>query len=96
MIIGTTKSGFSFRLTDGITRDFRFLRACKKLRSPDATQQLDGAMELVSAVFADDAEEERFLLHVAGGRGRADIETVYRELGEIIAKASEDADTKKS
>lgn len=97
MVKGKTSSGFEFTIADGIKSDFRFLRAYKKLKDPDAQKQLDGALELVSAVFANEAEEERFLLHLADENGRADLETVYRELGEIIAIASaEDDGVKKS
>lgn len=97
MIKGKTSSGFEFCVADGIKKDFRFLKAYKKLRSSDSQQQLDGALDLVSAVFANDAEEERFLMHLADENGRADLETVYRELGEIIAIASaEDDGIKKS
>lgn len=96
MITGTTSSGFAFKVPDGIKKDYRFLRAYKKLRSGTAEQQLDGAVELLSTVFGDEAEEDRFLRHVADQNGRADVETVYRELGEIIAVASEDPEVKKS
>lgn len=97
MITGTTSSGFAFSIPEGIKKDYRFLKAYKKLHSPTAEQQMDGAVELISAVFASEAEEERFLRHLADENGRADVETVYRELGEIIAIASEeDAATKKS
>lgn len=97
MITGTTSSGFEFRVPDGIKTDFRFVRAYKKLRSTQTQQQLDGAVELISAVFCDEAEEERFLRHLADENGRADVETVYKEIGEIIAYASkEDAAIKKS
>ena len=93
MITGTTSSGFEFRVPDGIKKDYRFLRAYKKLRSGRTDQQLDGALEMVG----DEAEEDRFLQFLADEHGRADVETVFRELGEIIAKASEeDDDVKKS
>ncbi|MBQ1576662.1 MAG: hypothetical protein IIZ83_06855 [Oscillospiraceae bacterium] len=97
MITGTTSSGFEFRVPDGIKKDYRFLRAYKKLRSGRTEQQLDGALEMVACVFGDEAEEDRFLQFLADEHGRADVETVFRELGEIIAKASEeDDDVKKS
>ena len=96
MVTGTTSSGFSFKVPDGIKTDYRFLRAFKKLNSGSTEQQMDGAVELISAVFGDEAEEDRFLQHIADQNGRADVETVYRELGEIIAAASEDPDVKKS
>ena len=96
MVTGTTSSGFSFKVPDGIKTDYRFLRAFKKLKSGSTEQQMDGAVELISAVFGNEAEEDRFLQHVADQNGRADLETVYRELGEIIAAASEDPDAKKS
>ena len=97
MVTGTTSSGFTFQIPDGIKSDYRFLRAYKKLNSGVTGQQLDGAVELISAVFGDEGEEDRFLRHLADENGRADVETVYRELGEIISIASgEDADLKKS
>ena len=92
MVTGTTSSGFAFRVPEGIKKDYRFLRAYKKLNSGETQRQLDGAVELISAVFGDEAEEDRFLQHIADENGRADVETVYRELGEIIAKASEEDD----
>lgn len=96
MISGTTSSGFHFSISDGLTRDFRFLRAYKNMQSEDAQQQLDGALDLVSVVFSDEKQEAAFLLHLADEHGRADVETVYRELGEIIAAAREDPQAKKS
>lgn len=97
MVRGTTSSGFEFCVPDGIKADYRFLRAYKKLKSAETERQLDGALELVSSVFGNETEEERFLQYLADEHGRADVETVFRELGEIIAIASrEDADIKKS
>ena len=93
MVTGTTSSGFAFRVPDGIKNDYRFLRAYKKLKSSTTDQQLDGAVELISAVFGNEAEEDRFLQHLADEHGRADVETVYRELGEIIAAVSEADET---
>ena len=96
MIKGTTSSGFSFKVPDGIKTDYRFLRAFKKLKSGSTEQQVAGAIELISVVFGNEAEEDRFLQHVADKNGRADVEPVYRELGEIIAAALKDPDVKKS
>ena len=97
MVTRTTSSGFEFRIPEGIKKDYRFLRAYKKLRSGATEQQIDGAVELLSSVFGDEAEEDRFLRHLADEHGRADVETVYRELGEILALASEaDEGIKKS
>ena len=96
MVTGTTSSGFSVKVPDGIKTDYRFLRAYKKLKSGSTEQQMNGAVELISAVFCDEAEEDRFLQHLADQNGRADVQTVYRELGEIIAAASKDPDVKKS
>ena len=97
MVTGKTSSGFDFRVPDGIKTDYRFLRAYKKLRAPDAELQLDGILEIVGSIFCDEAEEERFIRHRADQNGRVAVETVFNELGEILVAASgEDAGIKKS
>lgn len=96
MLTGTTSSGFTWTIPDGLTSDYRFVKAYQKVKSGNKDKQMEGSLELVAAVFGSEAEENRFLEHLADEHGRADVETVYRELGEIIAAASEDATAKKS
>jgi len=97
MVRGITSSGFEFRVPEGIKTDYRFLKAYKKLRAPDSELRLDGILELVGSVFCDETEEERFIRHLADENGRADVELVFNELGEILVAASgEDAGIKKS
>jgi len=90
MIKGTTSSGFEFSIPDNLKTDFRFIKAYRQLKSGDEDEQLDGALRLVSVVFSNEAEEERFYKHLAGDEGgRVPIADVYREIGEIISIASE-------
>lgn len=85
-----TKSGFECEVPNGVLRDFRFIRArqaVKRSENEDDAQQ--AALDMVSLVFCDPKEEERFLLHLADQNGRALVEDVFRELWEIIAQVSE-------
>lgn len=96
MITGTTSSGFAFSVPDGLKRDYHFIHAYKALKSKDPDKQVDGATEMVSAVFCNPDEEQRFLRHVEGKNGRATVDAVYTELGEIIRACMEDGEVKKS
>lgn len=96
MVKGRTTSGFDFAVPDGLKQDYRFIRAYGMIRSGDVDKEVQGATELVSAVFCDPAEEQRFLRHVEAVNGRPTVDAVYKELGEIIQAAAEDTDTKKS
>lgn len=96
MITGTTSSGFSFSVPDGLKKDYHFIHAYKALNSKNPDKQVDGAAELVSSVFCNEEEEQRFLRHVEEKNGRATVDAVYTELGEIIRACLEDAEAKKS
>lgn len=96
MITGKTSSGFSFSVPDGLKQDYHFIHAYKALKSKDPDHQVDGATEMVSAVFCNPDEEQRFLRHVEEKNGRATVDAVYTELGEIIRACMEDGDAKKS
>lgn len=95
-ITGTTSSGFSYSIPDGLKQDYRFIRAYRDLKSQDTDKQIDGATGLVAAVFCNEDEEQRFLQHVAEKHGRATVDAVYSEIGEILRACSEDAEAKKS
>lgn len=85
MITGKTSSGFEFTVSEGLDKDFRFLKAYRKLRSGDEDKAILGAEELISVVFSDANEEERFYQHIASMYGgRIPIDVLYPELNEII------------
>lgn len=98
MVKGTTSSGFEFSIPEHLDKDLRFIKAYRMMKSGDEDEQLDGALKLVSAVFADEAEEQRFYEYLAGSEGgRVPIDVVYREIGEIIRiSAEEDKEIKNS
>lgn len=90
MITGKTKSGFEYSIPDGLTEDFRFVVAYKKIKSGDGEEQLDAAISLVSVVFSNDEEEKRFYEHLASvNGGRVPAPVLYQELFEIVSQASE-------
>ncbi len=80
-----TKSGFECEVPNGITQDFRFIRARQKVRSTDGNEADQAALDMVSIVFCNPDEEERFLLHLADKDGRIPVSDVFRELWEIIS-----------
>ena len=87
---GTTSSGFKFAVDGDVFKDWRFLRAIRKANSENAEEQFDASLEMVSLVFNDAAEEERFYSFLAeknGGRVPADV--VGAEVGEIIKAVQE-------
>ena len=89
MIRGITGSGFEFNIPDGMDKDFRFIKAYKKIKSGDEDQALEGAIDLVSAVFANEEEEERFYKHLASQHeGRVPSDILYQELNEIVELAA--------
>lgn len=89
MITGTTSSGFEFAVAENLKDDYRLIKAYKKAVSKGRDESVTGTVELVSCVFGNEDEEERFLQHLADENGRVPSERVYRELGEIIRIASE-------
>lgn len=98
MVSGKTKSGFEFSIPEGLSNDFLFVRAYRKMVGGDGEEALDGAADLVSVIFADDKEEERFYKHLAKLHGsRVPMDIMFEELTEIITIAGEqDANIKNS
>lgn len=84
-----TKSGFTCNISDHLMNDYRFLKAHRALSSTDAKKSVQAVVDLVSIVFNDETEEERFLQHLADEEGRVPTEKVYQELGEILVAAGE-------
>lgn len=90
MITGKTSSGFEFSIADGLDKDFRFLKAYRKMHSGDENKTIEGLEELISVVFSNDDEEERYYRHVAsiyGGRIPMDI--LESEMNEIFESAKQ-------
>lgn len=84
-----TGSGFECDIPSGIFRDYRFIRARQALKSDDQDKSNQAALDMVSIVFCDEKEEERFLLHLADKDGRIPVEDVFREIGEILSQAGD-------
>lgn len=98
MIEGTTKSGFSFSIPDGLTEDFRLLKAYKDIRNGDEEKKVDAAIDLVSVIFTNDDEEKRFYEYLAKKNGgRVPSPVLFAELFEIVNIAKDkDKETKNS
>lgn len=98
MIEGTTNSGFNFSIPDGLTEDFRLLKAYKDIRNGDEEAKVDAAIDLVSVIFSDDDEEKRFYEHLANQNGgRVPSPVLFKELFEIVNIATKkDKETKNS
>lgn len=84
-----TGSGFECEVPSGISHDFRFIKARQALKSDDPDKSNEAALDMVSIVFCNEEEENRFLLHLADKDGRIPIEDVFREIGEILTQAGE-------
>lgn len=86
-ITGKTKSGFEFSVPDGLSNDFRFVKAYRNYKSRDPEKQVDGICDMISAVFSDEVEEERFYQHIArtygDDSGRVPADRVLLEITEI-------------
>lgn len=83
-----TKSGFECEIPQGVLRDFRFIRARQAVKSEDVDKAEQAALDMVSTVFCNEKEENRFLLHLADADGRVPVDVVFRELWEIIAQVA--------
>lgn len=80
---GVTSSGFKYDVDGKAIHDFRFLMALRDIQSSDVGRQVNGTANLMSIVFNDPKEENRFLDHVSKD-GRALTKDVMKELREII------------
>lgn len=96
MVKGTTSTGFNFQIPENLDQDWRFVRSYRRIENGRSeNERIDAALELVSVVFSDESEEVRFYEHICaleGNNGRAPVEEVYRELGEIIKAATDQSE----
>ena len=92
---GRTSTGFEYDVDGQAMRDFRFLQALRDMSSDDLVRQVDGVTAMVSIIFNDRDQEERFLTHVAKG-GRALTDDVIREVREILSATSVQDETVKN
>lgn len=84
-----TSSGFECDIPEGLSKDYRFLKARMALKSDDPDTSNQAALDLVPLVFCDKEAEDRFLTHLADKNGRVLFEDVFREIGEILTQARE-------
>lgn len=87
---GTTSSGFDFSIDADVFKDWRLLKAMRKANSKDGEEQFDASFEVVSLIFNDPEEEERFYSFLADKNGgRVPAEVVGAEIGEIMKQVRE-------
>ncbi len=95
MVKGTTSSGFSFEIPEGLDNDFRFVKAYEMTFSGDEEKAMKGVVKLVSAIFANNEEEEERLYEHLGKKynGRVPFDVLFEEIKEIIdlAKSSDES-----
>lgn len=94
MVKGTTSSGFTFEIPEGLDTDFRFIKAYTWTICGDEDKAMKGVVELVSAIFANNEEEEKRLYEHLGKKhdGRVPFDVLFAEINEIIeiAKSSDE------
>lgn len=94
MVKGTTSSGFTFEIPEGLDTDFRFVKAYEMTNSGDEDKAMKGVVKLVSAIFANNEEEEERLYEHLGNQhnGRVPLDVLFAEINEIIeiAKSSDE------
>lgn len=83
-----TTSGFTCEIPDGLTKDFRYVRARINMFSEDKLKADRATLDMVSAVFCDEKEEERFYRHHIKEDGRLPMDDVFRDVWEIVAQAA--------
>ena len=95
MINGRTQSGFEFHIPEGLDNDFRFVKAYEMTFSGDEEKAMKGVVKLVSAIFANNEEEEERLYEHLGEKynGRVPFDVLFEEIKEIIdlAKSSDES-----
>ena len=84
-----TGSGYECEIPGGISSDFRFIKARQAMKSEDPDTANQAMLDMVSIIFCNEEEENRFLLHLADKDGRIPLEDVFHELGEILAQAGD-------
>lgn len=87
MVTGKTSTGFEYSIKEGLTSDFRFVKAYRDYRSSNPEKQIDGVCDMISVVFSDEEQERRFYQHIADVYGgRVPTDKLLIEVNEIIAQ----------
>ena len=82
---GKTSSGFDFAIDAEVFKDWRFLNALRKANSGDGEAQMEASFKIIELLFNNPEEEERFYAFLAEQNGgRAPVEAVGHEAGEIM------------
>lgn len=96
MITGKTSTGFEFTVSEGLSKDWNFIRAYRKMkRTDDDDMAIDGLSEFIECVFCDHEQEEAFYKHLAGIHGgRVPVDELFAAVGEIMAAIEANPGTK--
>ena len=96
MIKGKTEAGFEFEVNENIGKDFRLVKATKKIKSDSTLNKLEGMYDYVEAILGSDGVD-RMMSFAAEEKGYADTEFVLDQCNEILAiVASKSEEIKKS
>lgn len=93
MIEGTTKSGFSYAVNDGISEDFRVVEALADADSADASEQLRGSVALVRLMLGEDGKQALYA-HLLAKYGSVPTARVSEEITEILLAAKDNKKVK--
>ena len=81
---GTTASGFEFSIDAEAFKDWRFLKAVRTANKKGG-DSFEASLDIVTLLFNDQEEEERFYEFLAEQNGgRVPVEVVGKEVGEIM------------
>lgn len=83
MIRGTTSTGFTFEVNEGIRTDWRFVKALSDIESGDDTKVLAGTTALVELLVGADGEK-RLCDHIKTDEGLIPLKALMAEIAEII------------
>lgn len=92
MIVKSSK-GQEYKISDNLSKDFRFMRAYTAMRA-GGEKAVQGAVDTVALVFGD--QEDRFLREIADEDGTCPVDRVFAELRVILDQAAEDKEVKNS
>lgn len=96
MIKGKTDAGFEFEVNENIGKDFRLVKATKKIKSDSTINKLEGMYDYVEAILGADGID-RMMSFAAEKKGYADTEFITDQCNEILAIiASKSEEIKKS
>ena len=84
MITGTTKSGFDFEVSENIGKDFRLVKATKKIKTDSTLDKLEGMYDYVEVILGPSGID-RIMSFATEKRGYADTEFITDQCNEILA-----------